>query len=389
MKYVVLSLVLVLSILFVSCGENEKPKEAEPEKKEEGSKEIKLSPESLELIKIETEIAEEKPLTGYIVLPAAIVPDQSKEARVGSLVQGRVKKVFVNVGDRVSAGQVLMTIEGTEIGSIKASFMKAKAVLDFAKSALERQKKLYSEKIGAQKSLLETQAEYDKALAEFRAEDKRIHSIGLTDEDVLNSKSNDDHTAGVLPVRAPLGGIIAERNVIVGQYIDASTNAFLIQNNDIVWIDGQVFEKDLAKFDHKTEAVFSSSVYPKEQFAGKVIFIGQTVDEKTRTLPVRAEFKNPGFRLKPGMFGELRVPYGENVLAFTLPTEAVETDGEISYVFVRTADTIFEQRVVVPGRSVGNRIEIKEGLKAGDCIVTQGVFYIKSEMKKGDLEGDD
>ena len=282
----ILLVVIFQAFILLGCSEKETPKieEKHENEHEKHSEIVTLNKESLKLISIETETVSLQSMTGFISLPATIVPNQDNEAYVGSLVQGRVQKVFVKIGDYVKAGQVLMMVEGLDIGTIKAGFLKAKANLDFTKSTYERQKKLFDEKIGSQKSLLESQAEYEKALAEFKAEDKRIHSIGLTDDDMLNGNSHDEHTSGTLPIKSPINGIVVERNIVVGQLIETNTSAFKVVNTSSVWIDGQVFEKDLNKFTQKTSAVFVSSVYPNEEFTGNVIYIGQSIDEKSRTL---------------------------------------------------------------------------------------------------------
>ncbi|MDT3740212.1 MAG: efflux RND transporter periplasmic adaptor subunit [Candidatus Kapabacteria bacterium] len=385
----ILLAVIFQAFILLGCGEKESPKIEEKHKEghEEHTEIVKLSLESLKLINIESETVSLQPMTGYISLPATIVPNQDNEALVGSLVQGRVQKVNVKIGDYVKAGQVLMTVEGLDIGTIKAGFLKAKANLDFTKSTYERQKKLFDEKIGSQKSLLESQAEYEKALAEFKAEDKRIHSIGLSDDDILNGKSHDEHTSGTLPIKSPINGIVVERNIVVGQLIETNTNAFKVINTSSVWIDGQVFEKDLNKITQKTSAVFISSAYPNENFTGKVIYIGQSIDENSRTLLIRGEFSNTQNKLKPQMFGELKIPIGDFAQALLIPEEALVKEGDKFFVFIKTTDTTFEQRFVSIGSTSNNRIEIREGLKEGENVITEGVFYLNSEMKKEELEG--
>jgi membrane fusion protein, heavy metal efflux system len=376
-------------ILFALYGCNN---DAETQQKEEvtetGKNEVVLTAESIKLVKIQTEPATMQLLTGFISLPATIVPNQDNEALVGSLVQGRVQRVYARIGDYVGAGQVLMTVEGLDIGTMKASFLKAKASLDFAKATYERQKKLFDEKIGSQKSLLESQAEYEKALAELKAEDKRIHSIGLTDNDILNDKTNDDHTSGTLQIKSPISGIVTERNVVIGQLVDATTNAFKIINTSSVWIDGQVFEKDLNKINQKTRAVFVTSIYPDEKFDGNIIYIAQSIDEHSRTLLIRGAFSNTQSKLKPQMFGELRLPMGENARAIMIPEEAIVKEAGLSYIFIKTSDTTFEQRIVITGSAIDNKVEIKDGLKESEIFVSKGVFYLKSELKKEELEGD-
>jgi membrane fusion protein, heavy metal efflux system len=383
-KIVIGLTLLILSV--IGCSQKDNPKKEESPVQQ--IKEIKLSAESIKLVKLETEKVFLESLKGFISLPAVIIPNQDNVAQVGTLVQGRVQKVFVKIGDHVKAGQVLMTLEGLDIGTIKAGFVKAKASVDYTKATYERQKKLFSEKIGSQKSLLESQAEYEKALAELKAEDKRIHSIGLSDEDILNGKTNDEHTSGTLPIKSPINGVVIERNIVIGQLVDATTNAFKIINTNSVWIDGQVYEKDLSKINQKTSASFSTTIYPKEKFDGNIIYIGQSIDEKSRTLLIRGEFSNSLNKLKPQMYGELKIPLGENAMAIMIPDEAVVKEAGQSYVFVQKNDTTYEQRIVITGISIDNRIEIKEGLKEGEIIASKGVFYLKSELKKEELEGD-
>lgn len=377
----------VLAIVVLGCT----AKEEEAQKKEttqEISQEVNLTAESLKQINLETETVSLQPLTGFISIPAKVITNQDYEAQVGSLVQGRVHKVFVKIGDFVKAGQVLMTVEGFDIGSLKAGYMKAKAELDYTKANYERQKKLFDEKIGSQKVVLETQSEYQKALAEFKAEDNKIHSVGLTDDDVTNSKSSEEHTSSTLPIKSPISGIVVERNVVIGQLVDPTINSFKVINNSSLWVDGQIYEKDLNKINHKTSAEFTTSTYPGEEFDGKVIYIGQTVDEASRTIMIRGEFRNKNNKLKPQMFGELRLPIGENTMAIIIPDEAVVKEADQAYVFVQTGETTFEQRMVKTGISLNNRIEIKEGLKVGEKVASKGVFYLKSELKKSELEGD-
>ena len=380
---------ILQAFIILGCNEKESPKTEDKHEgeQEKHSKIVKLNKESIKMISIETETVSLKPVTGYITIPATIASNKDNEAQVGSLVQGRVQKVLVKLGEYVKAGQVLMTVEGLDIGTIKAGFLKAKANLDFTKSTYERQKKLFNENIGSQKTLLESQADYERASAEYKAEDKRIHSIGLSDEDVINVQSSNDHTSGTLPIKSPINGVIVERNIVVGQLIETNTNAFKIVNTSSVWIDGQVFEKDLNKINQKTSAIFVSSIYPNEEFVGNVIYIGQSIDEKSRTLLVRTEFSNNLNKLKPQMFGDLKLPVGNNTQAIMVPEESVVKEGEKYFVFIKTSDTTFEQRFVSVGLTSNKRIEVREGLKGGENLIIKGVFYLNSEMKKEELEG--
>jgi cobalt-zinc-cadmium efflux system membrane fusion protein len=350
---------------------------------------VTVTHKSIKEIGLTTFTVVQRPLTGEVSAPATVVPDQNLEALIGSPVQGRIHKVFVNIGDAVAAGQVVMSVEGLDVGAIKANYVKAKAAHDFARAAYERQKKLFEEKAGSQKALLEVQAEYEKARAEYTAEDKKIHSVGLTDEDVADGKEGREHSSGTLQIKTPVGGVVVERNVVVGQYVDAATNALRVMDTRTVWIDGQIHEKDLAKVDRKTTVIFSTAAYPNETMTGRIINIGQVIDAQSRTVTVRAEFPNPLHRLKPQMFGQLHIPIGGNGNALFVPEESVVREAGASYVFVQTGDTTFEKRSVAVGISVKAMIEIQKGVKEGETIAAKGVYYLKGDLKKDELSGEE
>ena len=383
-------LALVVAVVGIGCGEEREVKREE-HKEGERSPVVKLSQVSIKEIGLQTEIALQKPFTRFITIPAQVLANQDNEAQVGSLVQGRVYKVFVKVGDKVKAGQELMQVEGLEIGEIKAAFLSAKANLEFQKANFERQKTLIDQKIGSQKSFLEAQAEYEKALAGYNAEDKRIHSIGLDDEDIITRSSDkaDEHTSGTLPVKSPISGTVVERNVVIGQFVEGNTNAFKIINTSLVWIDGQIYEKDINQVNEKTNVVFTSASYPNEKFIGKINYIGQTIDEYSRTITIRADFNNLNGKLKPQMFGELQIPTGKNSIAILIPAESVIKINNADFIFVQKNDSTFEKRSVVMGSIQDEMAEIKEGLREKEKVVVKGSFYLKSALMKEELMEDE
>jgi cobalt-zinc-cadmium efflux system membrane fusion protein len=386
--YITLTYTLLLALS--GCGKKE-PEVQAPAEKEVSSLSVILSQKSISDIGIKTETVNRKPFSHSSAIPAKVISNQDNEALVGSLVQGRVCKVFVKAGDYVKAGQQLMLVEGLEIGEIKAGFLSAKANLAYQTSNLERQKKLIEEKIGAQKNLLETQNEYDKALAEYQAEENRINAIGLRGDEVSDTKTDtpDNNKTRTLAVRSPLSGIVVERNVVIGQLLESSTNAFRIINLSTVWVDGQIYEKDIDKIKNNAAALFHAAPYPQEQFKGTIIYIGQVIDEKTRTLTVRAEFKNSDSRLKPQMFGELTVVESAGALSIVVPAEALVKIDNADYVFIQKDDSTFEKRALTIGIAEQELVEIVSGIQEGERVVTKGAFYLKSELLKAAFGGEE
>jgi membrane fusion protein, heavy metal efflux system len=379
---------LVLAGVLLGCR-HEKNVKNEPASEEPNRAAIvRLTQASIKETGITTEIINRKPFTKYLTIPAKVLANQDNEALVGSLVQGRVCKVFVKAGDNVKAGQELMHVEGLEIGQIKAGFLSAKANLEYQKSNYERQKKLIEQNVGAQKNLLETQNEYDKAQAEYNAEKNRINAIGLTENEVENGKHaiSDEHSSGTLPIKSPISGIVVERNVVIGQLIEATTTAFKIINLSSVWVDGQIYEKDAGKITSKTAANFMASSYPDEPFKGIVTYIGKVIDEKTRTITIRAELGNVAGKLMPQMFGELRIPNKNNSTALLVPAEALVKIDNADYLFIQKEDTTFEKIPVTVCCAQNELVEITRGLQEGNKIVVKGAFYLKSELLKASLE---
>ena len=391
--HAVCALLTVIGTTLAGCaGEQKGAPSREQERHADRPHAVTVNAQSIREMGLATALAENKPLVGSITVPATLLPNQDFEAQVGSLVQGRVREVFVSVGDFVEQGRDLMHIEGLEVGEIKSNFIKAKAQLKYAEANYERQKSLLEQNVGSRKTFLEAQSDYNKAVADFSAEDKRIHSIGLADDDLLKfvepaSISKNDHTGGVLPIKTPIAGTVVERNVVIGQLVDASTTAFRIVNTSILWADGQVYEKDLSALSGRPDVTLTVTAFPGEEFHGKVIYVAPVVDERTRTITIRASIPNRSGRLKPQMFGELHVPIGGTRKGLIIPAESVQKDNAETIVFVATSDTTFDRREVSLGATFDSMVEVKGGLSPGERVVTKGSFQMKSELMKKALEG--
>ncbi|HSR17630.1 MAG TPA: efflux RND transporter periplasmic adaptor subunit, partial [Ignavibacteriaceae bacterium] len=167
------------------------------------------------------------------------------------------------------------------------------------------------------------------------------------------------------------------------------TNAFKIINTSSVWIDGQIYEKDVNKISEKTNVLFTAASYPGEKFAGRINYIGQTIDEKSRTITIRAEFKNQNGKLKPQMFGEMHIPSDKNLNAILIPAESIIKIDNADFVFVQKEDSAFEKRAIITGAAQDEFVEIKEGLRENEKVVIKGGFFLKSELMKEELEEDE
>lgn len=188
-----------------------------------------------------------------------------------------------------------------------------------------------------------------------------------------------------LEIKAPIDGVIIERKGTTGELVDKAKEIYTISDPTQLWAIAEVKERDIAAVKVGQDATFAALAYPDEKFHGKVILIGNQVESGSRTIEVRIGVDNADGRLKPGMFADVEIVTTilDNVLL--IPDSALQTDGDDQIVFVALDGNKFEKRVVKLGLEQSGRVQILDGVKAGENIVTEGSFILKSEMLKGQL----
>lgn len=252
----------------------------------------------------------------------------------------------------------------------KAELEQAKKRVSLAKAALEREQRIAEQNLLAQKELQEAQAEYEQAKLELFSAENALR--------LLRVKTGQ---RGRIPIVAPIKGRILERRVSVGQTVNANDVLFVILDLSSVWVDVRVFEKDIHAVKVGQKVFMTTPAYPNRTFIGTVRYVGDVLDEKTRTLVVRCEIPNPKRLLKPEMFVRARIQVGKRK-ALVIPVTAYHEDEGKAKVYVRQATNRFEHREVVLGSRMGGLVEVKAGLKAGELIVAEGAFLLKSEERK-------
>jgi cobalt-zinc-cadmium efflux system membrane fusion protein len=379
---------------FISCGEgeislNENHDELEAENGDHTST-VRLSNDMLAAANLEILEVKYRQMHRFINAPAKVIPNQNRDAHVGPLIEGRAAEIFVNQGDRVRKGQILMYLESPEVAEAKAAYYKAKAELAFAKADHERHVKLFEEKIGSGKALAQAEAAYNKALAEIEAAEKGLHAIGISIEEIKNQEEVHERTA-LLPIKAPISGTVVERNVTMGQRIEPSSDVFHIVDLSELWVDADVYEKDISHVKIGDEMEIRVPAYSNEVLKGKVISISDILEERTRTFKVRAAIKNVDNKLKPEMFADVRIIISEDEKVLAVPKAAVQFDGVNEFVYVVESEGVFSPRTVETGRESQDSVEILSGLNPGETFVGKGAFLVKSEAAKesfGEGHGD-
>ena len=188
-----------------------------------------------------------------------------------------------------------------------------------------------------------------------------------------------------LELKAPIAGIVTERQATVGELAGKETQIYTISDPADLWVVAEVKERDIAAVHLGEKAVFSVLAYPDETFRGTVVRIGNRVESASRTLDVRIAVRNEDGRLKPGMFADVEIATTAVKDALIIPDKALQSDEEGWMVFVGLDRTEFEKRPVKIGQEQHGRVQVLDGLKEGEKVVTDGSFILKSEMLKGEL----
>lgn len=330
--------------------------------------------------------AQKQRLPGMISATGKVEANADRIAHVSPRISGKIVSVRASLGDSVSAGQQLVTLDSVELGEALNRYHQSKTRLALAQSNMDRIKALVDKKIAARKDILQAETDYKIAQTDLHSDEERLSLYGVS----LSDLKGDNHRKPLLPVRSPIGGIITEKHAIVGELADPSKSLYTVADLSSVWVLVDIHEKDLAKVRRGQAATVIVGAFPDQKFRGRITYLADLVDEATRTVKARVEVANPGRKLKPEMFATVELALAADappVLA--VPEDAVqELDGK-KLIFVAESDAEFAARPVELGRASGGMVEVVSGLKEGERYAVKGAFILKSELKKGEIEGHD
>lgn len=385
---------LLASLALGGCGADapsaDKPAaKAEAPKKEEEhagdqhgqeeAKAVELTDEQAKAAGIRAEKIEWQAAGGELSLTGVIQPNADRFAQVAGRVPGRVVRVLASVGDRVRNEQPLAVLDSIEVGEARSAQAQARAELKVAEAAFKRAETLRAENIVPEKEYLRARGDLERARAAFAAANEKLKMLAV-------GAPAQGEGASVFTVKAPFAGTVIEKNAVPGALSDPARPLFTIADLSTVWIEANVFERDLARVVPGAPALVTVSAWPGDPFKGKVTYIASVMDRETRTVRARVEAANRDGRLRPGMFANvlITVPAESTGKALYVPEDAVVLmDGKPS-VFVRGAHG-FEARAVTTGARAGGRVELKDGVKAGERIVTSGAYELKARVQKSQL----
>ena len=366
-----LALLMVCGLMLLSCS---KPK-AEPESKTEAPKQeattgekgeadtVEISPEAQQRAGIVITAAASTPMTQHLQVTGTVQPIDSGVAHIRPPARGRLLEVLVKAGDRVAAGQVLAQLDNIEAGEISAQYNSARAELQRLKIRLAAQQRQVERNRRLAEIGATPQKDYEFSLAEQQGMEEGIRAqestiAGLSARLRRFGIGEEANAPSTTALRAPFAGVIIHMAAAPGDVVESGAELFSLANLSTVYVQAQVYEKDLGQVRVGQTASITVDSYPGEHFTGRVASISDLIDTQTRTAAVRCQVANPGGRLKLDMLATVQFPASTKRATLSVPSDAVQTVDGKSVVFIRSSPSRFSVRQVETGGMSEGRTEI-------------------------------
>lgn len=356
---------------------------------EHGPKVVELSPEAIQAARIVVAPATEGTLVQELNLPARVTLDPRKEAIVSAWISGQIDTIAVSPGDTVKKNQALAKVQSPDLGDAVAAFRTAKARDDAADARLERLQRLEADGVSSRAQVLEAEADHAEAEGALEAAEERLRILGIPLQ--VGDPHKGEHFPSRVPVRTPISGTVLKTDVSVGERVEPGHELFHVGDLDEVWLMIDVFERDLSAVQPGQSVRFGVEAWPGQVFEGDVAQVGDWVEPEARTVEVRVVVDNPEHRLKPNMYAtaNLSLEESSSLRGIVLPSSAVQPLDGSPVVFVETTPGHFTPRRVQVAEQNSQRVLLQAGLTAGESVVTEGAFTLRSEIEKSELgDGD-
>lgn len=330
---------------------------------------INLSDAQVKAAGIHLETAGPAQLRSTLLLPGEIRFNEDRTARLVARTAGIVERVPVALGQAVRKGQVLAVIASAGVSDQRSDLEKAQRRLQLARSAWEREQRLWEEKIAPKQDVEQAEQALRDAEISVRNAQQRLHAIGATGS-----------ATGLFELRAPFDGMVVEKRIAVGESVKDDAAVFTLSDLSTLWAGVSVSARDMDKLRAGEEVLVRSAVQD-DPVRGQVLAVLPLVGEQTRAAEVRVAMHNPGLAWRPGLPVTVEPAQAGAPVALSVPADAVQTLGGKPSVFVRVPGG-FQPVPVHLGRSDAKRVEIVRGLAAGATIAANGSFVLKSEQGK-------
>jgi cobalt-zinc-cadmium efflux system membrane fusion protein len=293
-------------------------------------------------------------------------------------VSGPITRLVVDTGAQVKAGDPLLYVTSSDITNAVAAYRKAKNRADLAQRNVVRSRDLLAHKAISQRDLDAAEADNNDASTDLQSALQALKVYGVAQADIAEAEQQSMPIRPELVMRAPIAGVVVQKLVLPGQFIQAGmTVAFVISNTGTVWVQGHVYDKDLTAVHVGDQVELRHASFP-DAFHGVVSYVGDLIDPATRTTPVRIVTQNKAGFLKKDLFLDVVIHDKAEQPVIVVPTTAILSDDDnMPFVYVQVEPGKFAQRLVKVGSQQGDDTQIVSGLTAGDVVVSQGSVFLQ------------
>lgn len=299
-------------------------------------------------------------------------------------ISGVAMEARKRIGDSVKQGEVIAVLESREMADIKAAYLAAIEKEKLANTLLQREEKLFQNRISAEQDLINAKSNYQETKISIQLARQKLRAFGLADseiEDIVNQKDPD---LRIFEIRSPMDGVVITRHITKGEFIDSSSTIYEIADLSDLLIEIGVYPKDLYKISEGQNITVS---LPEEKLSSeaKIIYVSPIIQDETITSKAIAELNNKDRKWLPGTFVKVDISTEKASLPIVISKEAVQNIDGKDVVFVKTSEG-FEKRPIQIGRSDDSNIEVLSGLREGEAYASSKTFLLKAELGKSEAE---
>ncbi len=323
---------------------------------------------------------------GSLRLAGVVEANEYRQVAVTPLAAGRLTRVTVALGDRVTRGQSLAEIYSPELADAQTQYLTMRAELEAAHQELVRTERLVEIGAASTQELERIRAQHTVHATGVEGARAALTLLGLGADRIARLRSAASITATV-SVSAPLTGVITKRGANVGLNVDPSTELFTVVDLSTVWVIGALYERDFSRVSVGSTATVTTAAYPGLILKGKVSYIDPQVSGDTRTAKLRVEVINREQQLRLGMYADMAVEDRVTTGVLVVPRTAVQSLGarQVVYLVGPKQPGQFVEREVRLGDRVGDDVQVIAGVAGGDVVVAEGTFFLRAEGERRGL----
>jgi Cu(I)/Ag(I) efflux system membrane fusion protein len=326
---------------------------------------VRLDAEAARRIGVTYATATRKAVRRSVQTVGSVTYDETRLATVNPKIEGWIERLHVEfTGASVRRGQPLMEVYSPMLVAAQEELILARRLADEQAAAG-----------GSARALGNTRELLESARRRLRYWDVSAEEVARIERSGAPRRT--------VTLRSPADGVVVEKTVVQGARIMPGMDLFRIADLSTVWVDGEVFEKDLGAVRVGQHARVTFEAYPGESFDAAVSYLYPSVSLEARTGRIRLALSNPGLRLKPGMYARVELETSTGREGVMIPRSAVHSTGARSLVFVRQADGSLVHREVTLGAVSGDEVEVLAGLAEGEVVVASANFLVDAESSMG------